>query len=141
MQPVKVYNGRPGTGPNPWKVIIVLAELDLPYEIEWIDYGEVKDEPYTLLNPNGRLPTIVDPNTGVTLFETGAIINYIVDIYDKDLKLTYGHDRLADKYLVQSWLMFQMSGQGPSVYSNLESPISLSSRFRASCCWMNLKPC
>ncbi|KAI1750444.1 hypothetical protein F4782DRAFT_251669 [Xylaria castorea] len=113
MQPIKVFNGRHGTGPNPWKVIIVLAELDLPYQIEWIDYSESKEEPYTLLNPNGRLPVIVDPNTGVTLFESGAIINYIVDVYDKHCKLTYGDDRLAEKYLVQSWLMFQMSGQGP----------------------------
>ncbi|KAI0545452.1 glutathione S-transferase [Xylaria curta] len=113
MQPIKVYNGRHGTGPNPWKVIIVLAELDLPYQIEWIDYSESKEEPYTLLNPNGRLPAMVDPNKGVTLFESGAIINYIVDVYDKNCKLTYGDDRLAEKYQVQSWLMLQMSGQGP----------------------------
>ncbi|KAI1123384.1 hypothetical protein F5Y10DRAFT_251874 [Nemania abortiva] len=113
MQPIKVFNGRNGAGPNPWKVILVLADLSVPYEIEWVNYSEIKEEPYTLLNPNGRLPAIVDPNTGVTLFESGAIINYVVDVYDKQRKLTYGDDRLGDKYLVQSWLMFQMSGQGP----------------------------
>ncbi|KAI0144398.1 glutathione S-transferase [Xylariaceae sp. FL1272] len=113
MQPIKIWNGRPGGGPNPWKVILVLAELGLPYEHVWVDYGEIKEEPYLSLNPNGRLPAMVDPNTGVTLFESGAIINYIVDVYDKEHKLTYGPEELEKKYLVQSWLMLQMSGQGP----------------------------
>ncbi|KAI1319494.1 glutathione S-transferase [Xylariaceae sp. FL0255] len=113
MKPIKIWNGRPGGGPNPWKVILVLAELEIPYEHVWVDYSEIKEEPYISLNPNGRLPAMIDPNTDVTLFESGAIINYIIDLYDKDYKLTYGPDQLAEKYLVQSWLMFQMSGQGP----------------------------
>lgn len=113
MQPIQVYNGPHGQGPNPWKVVIVLEELGLPYDIVWIPYGEIKSEPYTSLNPNGRLPSMVDPNKSVTLWESGAIINYLVATYDGERRLTYGDDRLEDKWLLQSWLMFQMSAQGP----------------------------
>lgn len=113
MEPIQVYNAPPGTGPNPWKVIIILTELKIEYNIVWIPYSEIKSEPYVSLNPNGRLPSIIDPNTGVKLFESGAIVQYLVATYDKNLALTYAKDRMADKWLVDSWLMFQMSGQGP----------------------------
>ncbi|KAI1649079.1 glutathione transferase [Daldinia loculata] len=113
MQPIKIYNGPHGQGPNPWKPIIVAEELGIPYDIVWIPYSEIKSEPYTSLNPNGRLPAMVDPNKNVTLWESGAIINYLIATYDKDLTLTYGDDRLQEKWQLQSWLMFQMSGQGP----------------------------
>lgn len=113
MQSLQIWNGYKGSGPNPWKVILVLSYLDLPYDIKWIKYLDAKKEPYLSLNPNGRLPAMEDPNTGVALFESGAIINYVVDLYDKEHKLSYGADHLQEKYLAQSWLMFQMSGQGP----------------------------
>lgn len=66
---------------------------------------------YTDINPNGRLPAIQDPNTGVTLWESGAIIQYLIETYDKDAKLTY--TTVPEKYFLNQWLMFQMSGQGP----------------------------
>ncbi|KAI1662553.1 hypothetical protein F4813DRAFT_384137 [Daldinia decipiens] len=113
MQPIKIYNGPHGQGPNPWKPIIVAEELGIQYDIVWIPYSEIKSEPYTSLNPNGRLPAMIDPNKNVILWESGAIINYLIATYDKDLKLTYGDDRLQEKWQLQSWLMFQMSGQGP----------------------------
>ncbi|KAI0164285.1 glutathione transferase [Hypoxylon sp. FL1284] len=113
MQSIKVYHAPHGRGPNPWKVDIVLEELGLPYDIIWIPYGKTKSEPYTLLNPNGRVPSMIDQNKDVTLWESGAIINYLIATYDTELKLTYGDDRLEDKWLLQSWLMFQMSAQGP----------------------------
>lgn len=113
MHPLKVYNGTPGTGPNPWKVAIVLEELGVPYEFVWMPYIELKQKPYTDLNPNGRFPTMADPNTDVTLFESGAIIQYIIAQYDKEHKLSYADDRLQDKWATDTWLMLQMSGQGP----------------------------
>ncbi|KAL7623275.1 hypothetical protein AAE478_006956 [Parahypoxylon ruwenzoriense] len=100
MQPIKVYNAPHGQGPNPWKVIIVLAELGLPYDIVWIPYGEIKSEPYISLNPNGRVPAMIDPNKDVTLWESGAIVNYLIATYDEEGKLTYGDDRLEDKWLL-----------------------------------------
>ncbi|ORY67530.1 glutathione S-transferase [Pseudomassariella vexata] len=113
MKTLQIYNGTPGTGPNPWKVIIILIDLSLPYQIVWIPYKEITSEPYTTLNPNGRFPAFIDPNTDVTLFESGAVIEYLVTTYDTGLKLTYGDNQLQDKWLLRSWLMFQMSGQGP----------------------------
>ena len=75
-----------------------------------MDLADVKKEPYESKNPNGRVPAIEDPNTGITLFESGAIIEYLIDSYDKQHKLSY--DKSPDKYLCLAWLHFQTSGQG-----------------------------
>ncbi|KAJ4030284.1 hypothetical protein NW761_014390 [Fusarium oxysporum] len=113
MQSIKIYHGPPGTGPNPWKVIIVLKELSLPWEFVWIPYSEIYKEPYLSLNPNGRLPAMIDPTTNVTLFESGAIVQYLIDQYDNKHLLSYPVDNLQEKWATNSWLMVQMSGQGP----------------------------
>ena len=42
------------TGPNPWKVAMLLEELNLPYEHKLLDMADMKKEPFTKLNPNGR---------------------------------------------------------------------------------------
>ena len=62
-------------------------------------------------NPPGRVPAIKDPNTGISLWESGAIIQYLVETYDKDHKISYG--KTPEKYYEQQWLAFQISGQGP----------------------------
>ncbi|KAM0262594.1 hypothetical protein ACHAQJ_001639 [Trichoderma viride] len=96
--------------PNPWKVCMVLEELELPYTIHKLEFSDVKKESYVKLNPNGRLPTIKDPNTGITLWESGAIIMYLIEQYD-DGKISF--KSAPEKYLTQQWLAFQISGQGP----------------------------
>lgn len=58
--------------PNPYKVCIILEALKLPYKTNLLEFSEVKQESYIKLNPNGRLPTLQDPNTGVTLFEVSS---------------------------------------------------------------------
>lgn len=93
------------------KVAIILEELNLPYTITNLDARSLKQEPYTTINPNGRVPAIQDPNTGITLWESGAIIQYLVETYDKDHKITY--TSTPEKHLLTQWLMFQVSGQGP----------------------------
>ncbi|KAL6400032.1 glutathione-s-transferase theta, gst [Ilyonectria robusta] len=98
-------------GPNPWKVALVLEELGLPYQNKWADFAQIKKEPFLSLNPNGRVPALEDPNTGISLWESGAIIDYLVDRYDKDEKLHYAS--LSEKYMTRCWEHFQMSGQGP----------------------------
>lgn len=98
-------------GPNPWKVAIVLNELDLPYEIKIPDGSTIKQKPYTDLNPNGRMPTIQDPNTGMKLWESVAIIQYLVETYDKEGKIS--HNSGAERFEQLQWLLFQASGQGP----------------------------
>jgi glutathione S-transferase len=53
----------------------------------------------------------MDPNTNLTLLESGAIIQYLEEVYDKEKKLTY--DTLNERQLLNQFLHFQMSGQGP----------------------------
>jgi glutathione S-transferase len=66
IKPITFYSHR-GT-PNPFKVALLLEELELPYAVE--DVGDrMKVEPYISVNPNGRAPSIHDPNTNVTIFE------------------------------------------------------------------------
>lgn len=67
LKPITLYSH--AGGPNPWKVAIILEELGLPYEHKFTDFSEVKKEPFISLNPNGRLPVIVDPNESITLWE------------------------------------------------------------------------
>ena len=70
IKPITVWSL--GYSPNPWKVILILEELDLPFEKKYVDMATVKQEPHISLNPNGRVPTIEDPNTGITLWEASS---------------------------------------------------------------------
>ncbi|KAJ9157328.1 Glutathione S-transferase [Pleurostoma richardsiae] len=101
-------------GPNGWKVAMVLAELDLTYETKYLDFSkkEQKSAEYLKLNPNGRIPAIVDhSNSDFTLWESNAIIEYLVAKYDTTHKLSFS-DFNNQQYMRQ-WLYFQASGQGP----------------------------
>ncbi|RYP86808.1 hypothetical protein DL769_000653 [Monosporascus sp. CRB-8-3] len=109
MKPITLYSHQ--QGPNPWKVAHVLEELNIPYKTIFVDFKAVKQEPYILVNPNGRLPAIEDPNTGLTLWESGAILEYLIEQYDKDHKISYAE--APEKYLAKQWLFFQVSGQAP----------------------------
>jgi len=109
LKPILLYSH--AGGPNPKKVAILLEELSIPYNAKVMDMSEIKKEPYISVNPNGRVPAIEDPNTGITLWESGAIIQYLVETYDKEEKLS--STKSPEKYLLNQWLMFQVSGQGP----------------------------
>jgi glutathione S-transferase len=89
----------------------VLEELELAYESRLLELSEVKEKPFTDLNPNGRVPALTDPNTGLTIWESGAIIQYLVETYDTGGKITY--HSTPEKFLLNQWLHFQVSGQGP----------------------------
>ena len=94
--------------PNGWKISIALEELGLPYEVRVIDFAanEQKSDWYVKLNPNGRIPTLVDD--GFVLFESGAILIYLAEKTGKFLpKDAQGRSRVIQ------WLMFQMSAVGP----------------------------
>ena len=67
IKPIKVYGKG---GPNPPKVAFILEELDVPYELIDIPFTEVKKPEYLAINPNGRLPSIYDPSTDLTLWES-----------------------------------------------------------------------
>jgi glutathione S-transferase len=111
ITPVILY-GHHGPAPNPIKVAILLEELGLPWTLKNIDMAsELKAEPYISINPNGRLPSLEDPNTGVKIFESGAIFEYLIETYDVEHKLHSSES--PKKWLEKSWLFFQASGQGP----------------------------
>jgi GST-like protein len=97
--------------PNGWKVSITLEELGLPYTVHAIDLssGEQKKRPFTDINPNGRIPAIVDRDNGdFPVFESGAIMVYLAEKTGKLMPQdSNGRSR------VLQWLMFQMSGVGP----------------------------
>src|SRR5262245_6567695 len=97
--------------PNGWKASIALEELGLPYEVHPINLlaGEQKHPDYLKLNPNGRIPTIVDRDAGdLAVFESGAIMIYLAE---KTGRLMPTDPR--GRSLVIQWLMFQMGGIGP----------------------------
>jgi len=76
LKPIKLW-GR--GGPNPPKVQILLEELSLPYEAVGVPWEDIKKPAYLAINPNGRLPSIQDPNTNLTLWESGAIVLYLIE--------------------------------------------------------------
>lgn len=96
---------------NGWKPLIFLHEGDIEYEMTPISF-ENKDQKtpaYLKLNPNGRIPTIVDRgNDDFVVFESGAILLYLAEKYGKFLAT----DTKTRSETVQ-WLMFQMGGVGP----------------------------
>lgn len=67
VKPLKLYRTGPTT--NPVKVWFVLEELGVPYELVEVAGSDVKKEPFISLNPNGRVPALVDPNKNITLWE------------------------------------------------------------------------
>jgi glutathione S-transferase len=97
--------------PNGWKASITLEELGLPYKVRRIDFNkkEQKEPWYLKINPNGRIPTIVDHgNGGFAVFESGALMIYLAEKAGRLLPTD-----VKGRSLVIQWLMFQMGGIGP----------------------------
>ncbi len=98
------------TTPNGRKVSIMLEELALPYNVHSIDIS--KNDQFTpefiAINPNSKIPAIIDQEAGITVFESGAILMYLAEKSGKFLPTT-----TAEKYEVIQWLMFQMASVGP----------------------------
>jgi glutathione S-transferase len=76
--------------------------------------NEQKEEWFLKINPNGRIPALTDTLDGkqIRVFESGAMLQYLVDRYDKDHKLSFPHGS-AEHWEMTSWLMWQMGGLGP----------------------------
>ncbi len=97
--------------PNGHKASITLEELAIPYEVHIVNLlaGDQKQPEYLKLNPNGRIPTIVDRDEGdFAVFESGAIMIYLAEKAGRLLPT----DRKGRSRVIQ-WLMFQMGGIGP----------------------------
>jgi GST-like protein len=100
--------------PNGVKASIMLEEVGLPYEPHFINIFENQTwtEEYLSLNPNGKIPAILDPDgpggKPLALFESGAILIYLAE---KTGQLLPGN--AADRYRAIQWVMFQMGAIGP----------------------------
>jgi GSH-dependent disulfide-bond oxidoreductase len=97
--------------PNGFKISIALEELGLPYKVHSIDLGakDQKKPEFLAMNPNGRIPVIVDRDAGdFAVFESGAILIYLAEKTGKLLP-----SDAKGRSLVLQWLMFQMGGVGP----------------------------
>ncbi len=96
---------------NGWKPLIFLEEAGLPFELTAVDFAkkEQKSEGYLALNPNGRIPTLVDRgNDDFVVFESGAILWYLAEKYGVFLPT-----EAKQRSETLQWLMFQMGGIGP----------------------------
>ena len=97
--------------PNGHKISIALEELALPYVLRVLDLGkqEQKQPEFLAINPNGRIPAIIDHDADVfAVFESGAILIYLAE---KTGRLMPGDPQGRSRVL--QWLMFQMGGIGP----------------------------
>jgi GST-like protein len=100
--------------PNGVKASIMLEETGLPYEVHRVDFdsNDQLSAEFLSLNPNNKIPAIIDPNgpdgTPLALFESGAILIYLADKTGQLLPR-----KAADRYHAIQWLMFQMGGVGP----------------------------
>jgi GST-like protein len=97
--------------PNGHKVSIALEELGLPYSLKVLNLseGEQRSPAYLAINPNGRIPAIVDHEAdGFQVFESGACLIYLAE---KTCRLMPSDTKGRSRVL--QWLMFQMGGVGP----------------------------
>ncbi|TKA80413.1 hypothetical protein B0A49_01190 [Cryomyces minteri] len=107
-----------GTGPNPYKVAILLDALQIPYKVKLWEFGDapngVKGPAFLKINPNGRVPALEDPNTSVTSWESHACISYILRVYDTSNKFHPGQSTSEqEKVNYDSWTSFLLSTLGP----------------------------
>jgi GST-like protein len=100
--------------PNGVKVSIMLEEIGLPYEVHLVDFNkdEQKTPEFLSLNPNGKIPAIIDPNgpggRPLGLFESGAILQYLAEKTGKLIPTD-----AARRWETIQWVHFQMGGIGP----------------------------
>lgn len=101
--------------PNGFKVHIMLEELGMKYDLHMLDLkkNDQKKPDYLKINPNGRIPAIIDREgefgRAIPIFESGAILHYLAE---KSHHFIGSGD--FERSQVMSWLMFQMSGIGPN---------------------------
>ena len=100
--------------PNGMKASIALEEMGLPYEAHRVTLSDsdVKSDEFLSLNPNNKIPALIDPNgpdgEPIALWESGAILIYLGEKTGKFIGRTD-----AEKYQIIKWVMFQMGGLGP----------------------------
>lgn len=111
MQPVDLYYW---PTPNGWKIAIFLEESETPYNVKPVDItsGDQFKPEYIAINPNSKMPSLVDPEgpdgQAISMFESGAILLYLAEKTGKFLP-----ESKRDRLVVTQWLMFQVGHIGP----------------------------
>lgn len=117
MQPLVLHAH--ATGPNPIKIALGLEALHLPYAVQQWQFGDdpnngVKGTAFLRINENGRVPALEDPNTGVVSWESGACMNYLRRVYDKQNSvLGPVGDSEQDRVDFDKWEYFLLTTLGP----------------------------
>ena len=102
------------TTPNGFKALILVEELGLDHTLHWVDItkGEQKQPSYLAINPNNKIPAIVDRDgpggTPITVFESGAIAVYLAEKTGKLLAPSG-----TERYVALEWVFFNVGGPGP----------------------------
>lgn len=122
------------SSPNGFKITIALEELGLPYALHHvrIEEGENRRPEFLHLNPHGRIPVLVDGSTGITLFESAAILLYLADKTGRLLPVTP-----KARWEAIQWLVFHASSVAPligqrvhfEIFANDKNPEAIA-RFR-----------
>ena len=107
------------SAPNGFKVAIILSELNLPFNTIFLDFnnGEQRAPEFVTINPNARVPALIDHyNENVSIWESGAIILYLVSKYMKENnECSLWSDNIVEQSQINSWLFFQTSGHAPMI--------------------------
>ncbi|KAI4197056.1 MAG: hypothetical protein LQ346_003089 [Caloplaca aetnensis] len=107
------------SGPNPYKVALVLENLKIPYELKLWDFGDgengVKGPNYLKINENGRVPALEDPNSSVVAWESTACVNHLLRTYDTSYTLHPDPSKASPQDLVDydKWTSFLTTTLGP----------------------------
>lgn len=101
---------------NGWKLPILFEEMGVPYDWALVDFAknEQRSERFLAINPNGRIPALIDRARGVTVAESGAILEYAAARYGSALLPSAAED-LQLHLQVKQWLYWQVSGLGPAM--------------------------
>ncbi|GAM21845.1 hypothetical protein SAMD00019534_050200 [Acytostelium subglobosum LB1] len=119
LKPIKLYSLNT---PNVAKVFILLELLELPYEsikVNIANGDQFKDD-FIKINPNSKIPAIVDPNvpegkSPIVLFESGNILIYLAKTYANGKYLPNETTHTQEHYEVLGWVFFQMASLGPNL--------------------------
>ena len=100
---------------NGWKPTILMEEMGQPYDYALVDFAknEQKSDAFLKINPNGRIPALIDREAGVDVAESAVILEYLAMKFKSPLLPPPEGDSLALHLKVRQWVAWQISGLGP----------------------------
>ena len=114
--PIELYTWNT---PNGRKISVALEEMGLPYTVRPVDIGKGEQfaDSFLRISPNNKIPAIVDRDSGLSVFESGAILIWLAERTGMFLP-----SAPAARIATLEWLMFQMGGVGPMLGQAFDDP-------------------